>query len=278
MMRDFRLNSPAPKTPVSRPGLIASVLVAAALLAPPALAHQTFLQPDSFVSAAGEQVNIALTSALAYPDIEFGPARDRIALVEVSVGNQGVETLSFEENETFLNISFTTEHTGFAVASTSSKPRAGQIEAKDTSMYLDEIGASEAIRAAFDALPGEPPLDRSYAKHSKTFFCVETCTGGREASLAPIGQPLEFIGIGGINDTFALMRNGEPVANHSVTVVSPGSDNQELTTSEDGSVHLDAPLRGAVLLSAVWITVPDQADGVYHSDYATLTVDLSGAR
>lgn len=276
-MRDSARGYLTSKKQLSRLGPMVGAILSATLLAAPALAHQTFLQPDKFVSAAGEQVDIALTSALAYPNIEFGPARDRIAMVSVTVANQAMDALAFEENETFLNISFTPDQAGFVVAAISRKPQAGQIKAEDTSMYLDEIGATEAIRQAFDDLPGEPPLDRSYAKHSKTFFCIETCASGREASLAPLGQPLEFLGVNGVNDTFLLFRDGAPLAGHSVTVVSPGSDNQELTTSADGSIHLDAPLRGVLMLSAVWITVPDQADGVYHSDYATLTVDLSGA-
>jgi len=56
-----------------------------------------------------------------------------------------------------------------------------------------------------------------------------------------------------------------------------GHDDLNLSTNEDGQVSIDAPVTGVVMISAIWITLPDQPDGVYHSDYATLTIDLPSA-
>ncbi|MEL7541426.1 MAG: hypothetical protein AAGJ51_11030, partial [Pseudomonadota bacterium] len=50
-----------------------------------AAAHQTFLLPESFQVKLGDGVDISLTSALAFPNLEHGPAADRIAFSKVMV-------------------------------------------------------------------------------------------------------------------------------------------------------------------------------------------------
>lgn len=232
--------------------------------------------PEKFIWDSGEKVNVALTSALAYPELKFGVKRDRIVFTSAMVANQAVGDLAFTENETFLNVSFTPEQSGFAIVAMSSKPRAGEIEPEGASDYFDEIGASEAVKQAFDALPGDPPLHRSYSKHTKTFFCIQTCSTGREASFNPVGQTLEFLATKDAN-RFVLLRDGKPLAGQKVSMVFPGTETQELITDKNGRVDVDASGLGVVMLLAVWITMPEQANGVYHSDYATLTVDLGGA-
>ena len=41
----------------------------------------------------------------------------------------------------------------------------------NVSEYFEEIGAAMDVRAAFDALPGDPAMMRSYSKHTKIFLC-----------------------------------------------------------------------------------------------------------
>ena len=53
-----------------RRGVFAIALLATSLLAPPLLAHQTFILPDQFIRNAGEPVELALTSALADAEVD----------------------------------------------------------------------------------------------------------------------------------------------------------------------------------------------------------------
>ncbi len=268
------LQKPAKRNSLSRLLRGMAIAIPMTMLGGAALAHKTFVQPGKFIYAEGETVNIALTSALEYPDIQFGPKLDRIPYIEVQIAGQKITDLDLSEHETHVNIAFTPKQTGFAMVAASSKRRHGEIEPKDTKMYLGEIGASEAVRAAFDALPGNPPLQRSYNKHSKTFFCIETCDAGRDVSTQPTGQALEFLAVAGASDKFVLVRDGQPLANQDVTLYSPGHEDQVLLTDENGAIQIDSTTKGVVLLMAVWITLPEKADGNYQSDYATLTVDL----
>ncbi len=260
-----------------RRGVFAIALLATSLLAPPLLAHQTFILPDQFIRNAGEPVELALTSALSFPDREHGPTRDRISFAMVVVDNKAIDEIAYEESETYLSAKFASDRRGIAVAAMSSKPRFGEIKPEDASEYFDEIGADESVRQAFEALPGELPLQRSYSKHAKTFFCIETCGGATDAG-SPVGQKLEFVATDSGGNSFRLLLDGEPLVGQSVVLTPLKGEAVKTVTSENGAFNIGESLSGVVMFSAVWITLPDKPGGVYHSDYATLTVDLSNQR
>lgn len=261
------------RQPTSHRKRLFAAMLAAGFAAAPAAAHQTFLLPSEFVWENGETVTVDLTSALSFPDLEHGPARDRIAFAQAAIGGEPVGALSFKESETALMISFETNRTGLAIVAASSKPRAGQIPSEDVNTYLDEIEADAVVRQAFDALPGSPPLDRSYSKHAKTFFCIDACDNDGDA-VTPVDQKLEFVASEARAKTFVLLLDGKPLAGKSVTIAPLEGEAIQTATDENGTVAVSARLSGVIMLSAVWITLPESADGVYHSDYATLTVDL----
>lgn len=65
---------------------VTAALVATMLTAPLASAHKTYLATERTVWEAGSEVTVGLTSALEFPDIETGPARNRIDFTSVRVG------------------------------------------------------------------------------------------------------------------------------------------------------------------------------------------------
>ncbi|PCJ48439.1 MAG: hypothetical protein COA74_08570 [Gammaproteobacteria bacterium] len=258
--------------------LLQKAIIATALsltLAAPVVAHQTFLAPEKFNSAIGEQVNLAITSALAYPNMEGGPSLDRIPFIHVMLNGQKINNLTFTENETYMNASFTADNAGFATAAMSSKRRFGEIKPEEAANYLDAIGVNDKVKAAFLAQDGTPVLNRSYNKHTKTFFCVETCGAGKQIAYEAVGQALEFVASNEAANHFILLLNGKPLVGHDVTVVSPGADNLELNTNQSGAIDFDTSKMKSIMMTAVWVTLPEQVSGVYQIDYATLTVDFS---
>ena len=250
--------------------LILSIGVAAVSKA---AAHQTFLLPENFQVKVGGDVNISLTSALAFPNLEHGPAADRIAFSKVMVGNAALDNLTFSEGETALTLNFSAQQSGLAMIAVSSKPRGGEIPPEDVDVYLDEIEAPESVRAAFHALPGSPALNRSYSKHAKTFICIESCSG--KTAKKPAGQKIEFVAAGKSQKTFRLLYDGEPLKGKSVTIAPASGETSTIVTNDAGEFQPDEALSGIVMFAAVVITLPETPDGVYHSDYATLTVNLS---
>jgi|GEM_PF-1332818 len=251
----------------------AAAILAAAICAP-ANAHKTYLASERQIWREGETIQVSLTSALAFPDIQFGVTADRVAFAVAMVGGEGVSTLSYAETETALNIHFAPERIGFAVLATSTHPRSGEISPGDVDMYFEELDADPAVQQAFHALPGEQTLMRSYSKHTKTFFCVATCEAGAESAAEAVGQPLEFTAVAGEPDSFALVREGERLPHHRVAIHAADGSHSNTVTDANGEFALGAGLSGDILLSAVWIDVPSAPDGVYHSDQATLTLRL----
>ncbi|MCF6293389.1 MAG: hypothetical protein L3J04_08355, partial [Robiginitomaculum sp.] len=100
---------------------ITATAISFTLLAAPALAHPTFLQPEKFNSVVGEQVNLELTTSLGYPDKGNAPSIDRIPFIHVMANGQKIENLTFTKDETYMNTSFTADNAGFAMAAMSSK-------------------------------------------------------------------------------------------------------------------------------------------------------------
>lgn len=254
-------------------GLVCLIFSLTAVTAP-ALAHNTFLLPVKHMWSEGSNVEVKLSSALSFPDLGSGPKQDRISLTSIRVGGQPVETFSLTESKAFLTLNFEAERSGTGVVAMSSKPRFGDIEPDNAEEYFDEIGATQEVRQAFAALPGEQPLHRSYAKHTKTFVCIEDCVAGSSARSTPVGQALEFVAVGGDTNAFQLLRGGAPLADHRVHISTSMKDVQEVMTNKNGVFTIEETPSGVTMLLAVVITLPSQPDGVYHSDYASLVLDV----
>lgn len=260
------------RTATNRGRLWAASALSALLFGAPAFAHKTFLASERHLWGSGDTVEVELTSALEFPNIEYGPTLDRISFTSVLVANAQVQNVAFEEGQTALTVSFEAAESGFSVVAMSTHPRSGEISPEGAAAYFDEIEAEPAVRQAFEDLPGSPPLNRSYSKHTKVFLCVDTCERGHEARQTPLGQALEFVGVADEASSFTLVRHGEAVANQRVTIYSDRGEHTAAVTDERGVVRVDPSFSGVILLSAIWITAPDEPSGVYHSDQATLTV------
>ena len=258
-------------------GVLVGLIVSLTTVAAPSLAHETFLLPAKDSWSVGDSVDVKLSSSLSFPELAYGPKKDRIASTFIRVGGEAVNTYSLTESDAFLTLGFKAEHAGFGVVAMSSKPRFGDIEPEKAEVYFDEIGATKPVRQAFAALPGEPPLHRSYAKHTKSFICVENCEAGNSARSTPVGQALEFVAVEGSANRFQLLRSGKPLANHKVKISTAAKEVHEVTTTASGELTLDGKASGVIMLLAVVITLPDQPDGVYHSDYASLVLEIAPA-
>ncbi len=248
--------------------------LAALLASSAAFGHMTFLASSEAIWPAGETIEIAMTSALEYPDIQFGLDQGRVAFVSATVGGVAVDGLSYAESETALGIRFTPTSAGLGVLAVSTHPRSGEIPPESIDVYFEEIDADADVQAAFHALPGSPALMRSYSKLTKTIFCVATCEGGEEAVFTPMGQALEFVPVQNEARRFALYQDSETLADHRVTIHTPEGRHFDALTDETGRFTVSAELDGEVLLSAIWIDLPETPDGNYHSDQATMTVRL----
>jgi hypothetical protein len=255
-----------------RAGLLGGL--AALAVSSAALGHKTFLALQQSLWPAGQTVQISMTSALDYPDIQFGFSPDRVAYASAIVGGETIAELTFAQSETSMDVSFRPQSTGMGMLAVTTHARSGEIPPEGVELYFEEIELDAEARSAFQALPGAPALMRSYTKLTKTVFCVDTCEGGEAALVTPLGQALEFVRLVGEPRGFALFRSGEPLAGHRVRVQTADGRHQDAVTDDAGAFFVDETLPGAILLSAIWVELPDHPAGIYHSDQATMTVNL----
>jgi hypothetical protein len=257
---------------------MAGLIVSFSTVSTPVSAHETFLLPAKNAWSVGNQIEIRMASSLSFPVLTWGITQDRISKTVIRLGGVDVTTFSLNNNDAFLKVSFMAQHSGSGVVAMSTKPRSGVIGPENTEGYLDEIGAAPSVREAFRALPGEAALHRSYAKHTKTFICVEDCSASRSANTTPVGQELEFIADAGATNVFQLLRAGNPLSHHEVKVRTSDKKLHKFATDGNGELTIGGEISGVIMLTAVAITLPEQADGLYHSDYATLVLDIARAQ
>ena len=254
--------------------IVAKLLVTLQIvLLPVAMAHETFLLPSKSVWKVDDVIEVKMASGLTFPDLKWGVNHERISFSSIQLNGKDVASPSIKDGKAFLTISFNGSEAGVGVVAISTKKRSGDIENQNTEGYLEEIGASESVKQAFRALPGKPVLHRSYVKHTKSFVCVKSCKDSQHLSSKPVGQKLEFITTNVNEGRFQLMLNGKPLPHHDVTVRDSAKELYEYITDANGIFSIGEKVSGTIMLAAVAITLPEKADGLYHSDYATLVLN-----
>lgn len=152
-----------------------------------------------------------------------------------------------------------------------------ELEAAKVPIYLDEIGAGPALRAAWAAeqAAGRPWRER-FVKHAR----VEV--GG--ASALPVGMPLEAVLLAASSPRvgpplrFQLRHAGEPLADQPVQLVNERSPlGLWRRTDARGQIELALPLPGRWLLRSTLLRPPAQAGERWQSNFVTLAFDLAPA-
>jgi hypothetical protein len=152
-----------------------------------------------------------------------------------------------------------------------------EIEPAKVELYLKEIAASEALRAAWAAeqAAGRPWRER-YTKHLR----IEL--GGQSPTL--LGLALEAVALepgvprAGQAMRFRLLYAGQPLPDHPLELVSELSKiGLWRRTDGAGEVTLALPLAGRWLLRSTLLRAPAQAGARWESDFTTLAFDVEPA-
>ena len=245
------------------------------LVVMPAMAHQTFMLPNQFNWKVGDQIDVALSSSLSFPDFGSGFNVDRIEVSRTFINGVDIPTVKYRKEKSALHALFTASNKGTAVLAISSKKRHGEIAPKNVDAYFEEIEANEETIDAFHKASAGKPMHRSYSKHLKTLMCVDKCSIHDKSSSQPAGLVLEFVPIENKPNQFVLLRNGKPLANHKVTQALTNKKTYFKETNAEGVFMIEPELSGTLMLGSVVITIPEEVMGTYHSDYTTLTINLS---
>jgi hypothetical protein len=239
-------------------------LLAALLAAAPTLAsaHDTVLLAAPGEARAGAPVELALSSVVTFPTLDYGPLPTRVASATASNGTVVV----LERRPEALHLRLISSRPGLHAVAVSLKPHTFTLGADEVAHYMDEIAASPALRAQAAA---DPAFRETYVKHAKTLVCVAPCGDVRPATL-PLGAPMEFTGAPGAG-RFLLLYRGRPLAGQVVAVQAAAGERRMLKTDAAGVIVLPPDARGVVLLSAVRLRPPAHPGATWASDFATLT-------
>ncbi len=145
--------------------------------------------------------------------------------------------------------------------------------------YLHEVRAPDEVRAAWARQrQAGVPWTEAYRKSARAEAVPAAVPGGLAGLRAPAGAPLELLPVGGqalqsrTPATFQALADGRPVPALAVEFVSARSPlGVWRQTDAQGRVELALPLPGEWLLRATAFALPG-ADGVWHTRFATLTV------
>lgn len=249
-------------------------LAAVALMTVSASAHDTYMLARDWTPDDINSVILDLTSSGGFPVLEYGPAPDRITVMSAHIGGGDVVVSTGERDEArSLPIEAAPGRTGTLHVALSFGPRPITLTPDSLEHYLEEIGASDAVRAAAAAL-GDQPFEEVYTKHSQSVLCVIECDVAPE----PAGLDLEFVLEAGSPTrptTVRLLYKGAPAADLHVNLKTADGEVRALRTDASGRFELPELPEGPTLLSAVRLMAPASDGAPFTSDFGALTFNAA---
>jgi hypothetical protein len=250
--------------------------IAAAL---PVLAHDTWLLPARASVPPGTEVALDLTSSMAFPALDYAIKADRVGRALCRLAGKTTPIATRKTGPHSLQLRAKLAAPGVATLAVVLAPKSIDLKPAEVAEYLDEIGASAAIREAWAGMKEPKRWHEVYTKHAKTFVRVGEPASDRSWA-EPLGLGLEIVPekdpttlAAGDELPVRILRKGTPLPGFPVGLVHQGDAKGGLkTTDAEGRVvfRLDRPgrwlLRGTDLRQA-------SGAGSWESDFTTLVVE-----
>jgi uncharacterized GH25 family protein len=247
----------------------------------PALAHDTWLLARPSAVEPGKPVTLELTSGMAFPAPETAIKPDRIARAAVRLAGETADLKDRRSAAKFLQLTTKPVKPGIATLWVELAPKSIDLTPDQVKEYLDEIGASDALRREWAAMPEPRRWRELYSKHAKAYVRVGQPAEDRSWA-EPAGMALEIVPE---KDPTALrpgdelpvrvLRSGQPVAAFAVGLVGPGNAQGVLeTTDSQGRATFAIAHAGRWLLRATDVRRSTKPEADWESDFATLTFEV----
>ena len=269
--------------------LAACTLVSGSLfLSPWALAHETWLLPETFQPAADEPTTILMTSGMAFPALGSGISSVRIKEAVLSQSGERSAMVPVGSSIGALQLSAVPgTGTGTACAWVALDPRILNIKEDAVAHYLEEVGADDTVWAAWEAQAEPRQWQESYTKLARTYLRAggvnygnndgdnqgEDCWTDQSDTRFDI-LPTQDPGTLSAGDRLSLqlLFDGEPLANQAVGLIRAGDDPGELVRSNtDGTLTLEFAEGGNYMVFATKLW-PGKGEGFnWESNFVTLT-------
>ena len=248
--------------------------------------HELFLKADTHFLKPNTTAQLYLFNG-TFDTSENEITRDRIVNAKIIGPDYLFEPTDkhYEDKDkaTFLNL--TTGNAGTYVAGISTLPKVLEMDAKAFNDYLDHEGLEQTLADRKQMKIIDKGAKERYSKHVKALLQV-----GGDTSIdfmKPLGYPIEFIPMNnpfeiklGASVAFKLVRNGKPLANHTVhySTSVPGVDAHDsensTKTNENGLLAITPTAKGKWYVATIHMEKKEGDAVDYESNWATLTFEI----
>jgi uncharacterized GH25 family protein len=251
------------------------------ILSFPALAHDTWLLARSTAVAPGATVSLDLTSGMAFPANETAIKPDRVARAAVRLAGDTTDLKDRRSAAKSLQLTARLPKPGIAALWVELAPKSIDLKPDQVKEYLDEIGASQAVRRAWREMPEPRRWRELYSKHAKTYVRVGEPAGDHSWA-EPVGMALEIVPEKdptalrpGDELPVRLLRDGAPLASFAVGLVHQGDAHGVLKTTDDqGRATFPIGQAGRWLLRATEVRRSTKPEADWESDFTTMTFEV----
>ena len=252
--------------------LMLTLATSLSLVAGGAVAHDFFLIPERFVGPAGQPLIVHATSSSDFPALNVGSPQARVGEARAMVNGRPAQ-VAVDAHRQSLRLTVSSADEGMAAVTLQTVWGESNWHPDQVETYLDEHPFSaEDIATVHRLLPAGATLQIRSRRLAKSLVCFQTCTPipqgptGVEVEFLPLFEPGQSMPAG-----FQLIRNGEPLAAHHVTIRFGPRERRTVVTDADGRLKLQDGVSGPIMLVAVTIDAPSQPGERFVTNNATLT-------
>lgn len=246
-----------------------------------ASAHDTWILPAAFTTAAGQEVRFDITSGMKFPALDAGPKADRIAKAGFRLGSKTGDLKDFVGSKEALRVSHSFAENGVATAWLQSLPKQLELTDQQVAEYLDEARAPSDVRSAWERQKGKVKWKEDYIKCAKTAVAVGDAASD-ESWNQPVGLILEIVPVSnptaikaGQSVAFKMLRDGKPLPNAALALVREGSEERVYqTTNAEGVATFQFTKAGKHLLTTMILELPTSEPPLWHSNFSTFTLEV----
>jgi hypothetical protein len=240
----------------------------------PAFAHDTWIAPDQFGRCGAVTLHMTSAPEFGPPETAIEPSRVARAIMATPGRRINMTPVAAKRS---LDFDVNVPENGMSIVAVELAPKTIDLTPAQVREYLDEIGASDDIRAQWKAHPGR--WRETYTKHAKTFIrCgghadpylstdmgFEMIPQGTDPTALKAGDKMRVVLVAPKQPPLVVPIVVEREGAGRVATVMPGKD-------RIADITFDRP--GRYMLSATWLRRANGDDADWVSDFTTLTFDV----
>lgn len=257
----------------------ALILIGLACLAAVSAAHETWILPANMRVRVGQPVELSLTSGMAFPADDFAIQPERVVRAQARLAGRLEQLTRPRSQPKSLRYVWTPRSAGVAAIGIELGPRTLELDPNLIGDYFDEIHATDAVIAQWDAMPEPKRWRENYVKHASSFIRVGSPS--RDASWAsPLGLGLEIVPesdptalVAGANFRVRVLRRGAPLPGFSIGVRREGEPaSNYVPTDRNGRAWIILPRAGRWMLFGTDLRRVNEPGLEWRSDFVTTTI------